>query len=110
MGDSSDDKKKDLERQVSDLEANIANTKEAITTFKSEIAALKAGIAALDDHETGKVETSRQLAATNKVISELHAECDFLLKYASVRAEARASEIDSLGNARAVLKGADYAL
>jgi len=64
---------------------------------------------ALDDHNDDHVETSRQLAATNKFISELHAECDFLLKYHGVRAEARASEIDALNNAKAVLNGADYA-
>merc|ERR1712085_34614 len=65
---------------------------------------------ALEDHTDGHAETSKQLAATNKVISELHAECDWLVKYFSVRAEARASEIDALGNAKAVLKGADYSL
>jgi len=46
--DKSDDKKKDLERQVSDLEASIATAKEDMATFNSEIAALKAGIVALD--------------------------------------------------------------
>merc|ERR1712085_210749 len=65
---------------------------------------------ALDDHNEDKTETSHELAATNKFISELHAECDWLLKYFDVRAEARASEIDSLGNAKAVLNGASYSL
>jgi len=63
---------------------------------------------ALDDHEEDKAEASQELTSTLKIITELHAECDWLLKYFDVRAEARASEIDALGNAKAVLNGADY--
>jgi len=63
---------------------------------------------ALETHTGDKAETSTKLMATVKFISELHAECDWLLKYFDVRAEARASEIDALGNAKAVLSGADF--
>lgn len=48
--------------------------------------------------------------ATEQYIHSLHAECDWLVKYFDVRKEARASEIDALGNAKAVLSGADYSL
>ena len=47
---------------------------------------------------------------TEKYISSLHGECDWLLKYHEVRKEARADEIDALGKAKAVLNGADYSL
>merc|ERR1712203_504261 len=43
-----------------------------------------------------------------KYIAPLHAECDWLLKYFDVRKEARASEMDALGKAKAVLSGADF--
>merc|ERR1719293_368454 len=46
--DTSDDKKKALERSVAGDEASIAEAKEAIATLSQEIAALKAGIRALD--------------------------------------------------------------
>merc|ERR1711920_762871 len=46
--DTSDDKKKALERSISGEEAAIAETKEAIATLSQEIAALEAGINALD--------------------------------------------------------------
>merc|ERR1719210_2596566 len=46
--DTSDDKKKALERSISGEEAAIAGAKEAIATLSQEIAALEAGIAALD--------------------------------------------------------------
>ena len=45
---------------------------------------------------------------TEKYIMELHQECDFLLKYYSIRKEAREGEVESLNNAKAVLSGADY--
>merc|ERR1719296_27132 len=46
--DSSDDKKKALERAIGQDEAAIATAKEAIATLTEEIAALEAGIKALD--------------------------------------------------------------
>jgi len=47
--------------------------------------------------------------ATHEVISSLHAECDWLLQYFDVRKDARAGEVDSLGKAKAILSGADFA-
>jgi len=48
--------------------------------------------------------------ATMKVISSLHAECDWLLQYYDARKEARSGEVDSLKKAKAILSGADYSL
>jgi len=53
---------------------------------------------------------AKELMATMKYISSLHAECDWLLQYFDARKEARAGEVESLKNAKAVLSGADYAL
>jgi len=46
--DSTDDKKKGLERKVSDHEADMASAQESIATLTEEIAALTASIKALD--------------------------------------------------------------
>merc|ERR1719199_1117915 len=54
--------------------------------------------------------TSKEPTATLQYIASLHLECDWLMKYFDVRKEARASEIDALGKAKAVLSGADYSL
>merc|ERR1719293_158673 len=62
----------------------------------------------LDMHKDDKTASSKELAATLEYISSLHAECDWLLKYFDMRKEARASEIEELGKAKAVLSGADY--
>jgi len=57
-----------------------------------------------------KAATTKTLMATLSYIQSLHAECDWLLQYFEVRKEARAGEIDSLKNAKAVLSGADFSL
>merc|ERR1719220_987621 len=64
----------------------------------------------LDMHNDDKAKATAELAATNQYIMSLHVECDWLLKYFDMRKEARASEVDELGKAKAVLSGADYAL
>merc|ERR1719393_788089 len=46
--DSSDDKKKALERSVADSEAAIEDAEETLATLASEIKALQAGIKTLD--------------------------------------------------------------
>eukprot|EP00427_Karlodinium_veneficum_P054838 CAMPEP_0169425140 /NCGR_PEP_ID=MMETSP1017-20121227/68408_1 /TAXON_ID=342587 /ORGANISM="Karlodinium micrum, Strain CCMP2283" /LENGTH=701 /DNA_ID=CAMNT_0009534957 /DNA_START=202 /DNA_END=2307 /DNA_ORIENTATION=- len=46
--DTSDDKKKSLERSLSDLETAISDTKEGIASTKSDIDGLEAGLKALD--------------------------------------------------------------
>merc|ERR1712157_654917 len=64
----------------------------------------------LQAHHEAKVAAGKELMATMKYISALHAECDWLLQYFDVRKEARTGEIDSLVKAKAVLSGADYSL
>lgn len=62
----------------------------------------------LEAHKDEKISTSRELMATMSVIQSLHAECDWLIQYYDMRKEARGSEIDALGKAKAVLSGADF--
>merc|ERR1719293_228847 len=58
--DTSDDKKKSLEKTISDTEASIAAAKEGIATLTEEIAALMAGIAALDKSVAEATEQRKQ--------------------------------------------------
>jgi len=66
------------------------------------------GEAALQAHKDSKASASKELMGTLETIQALHAECDWLLQYFEARKEARTSEIEALGNAKAVLSGADY--
>merc|ERR1719265_76136 len=64
--------------------------------------------AALEKATDEKTSDTKELGATLQYIQSLHNECDWLLQYFEVRKEARSSEIDALGKAKAVLSGADY--
>jgi len=66
--------------------------------------------AALQDHTLARADSAKELMATEKYISSLHGECDWLLQYFDARKEARAGEVESLNKAKAVLSGADYSL
>merc|ERR1719235_2856749 len=64
----------------------------------------------LESKKEAKAGSTKELAGTVEYISSLHSECDWLMKYYEARKEARASEISSLGDAKAVLSGADFSL
>jgi len=92
MADSSDKRASDSKDLVEKQSAK-ADTEVALTTHKDD-----------------KTSTSNELMALLKTIKSLHSECDWLIQYFDARKEARASEVDSLGKAKAVLSGADYSL
>jgi len=54
--------------------------------------------------------TVKEAYAMTQTIGDLHAECDWLLSNYDSRKQARAGEIESLKNAKAVLSGADFSL
>lgn len=58
------------------------------------------------EHGAKKVEAMNN----DKLIMDLHGDCDWLLQNFDVRKEARAGEADALKKAKAVLSGADYSL
>jgi len=64
--------------------------------------------ASLQSNTENKASTTKELMGTQQYIASLHAECDWLLQYFDVRKEARDSEVDALGKAKAVLSGADF--
>merc|ERR1719343_302930 len=65
---------------------------------------------ALEEHEAAHKAATAEQMATLEYEANLHAECDWLLKYFDMRKEARDGEIDSLKRAKDVLSGADFAL
>merc|ERR1719210_1457145 len=83
--DSSDDKKKALERSVSDLEAAIATAEEGIATAKDEIAALQAGIKALDKSVAEATEQRKDQSAEYKELMANDAAAKELLLFAKNR-------------------------
>merc|ERR1719359_755150 len=57
-----------------------------------------------------KKNAAAELLALGEYMAQLHGSCDFLVANFDARKAARASEIDALGKAKAVLSGADYSL
>jgi chromosome segregation ATPase len=91
MMEDSKVKRADDSKLVSDKEAAKAETE-----------------AELQEAKDSKASSSKELAGTLEYIASLHADCDWLAKYFDARSEARAGEISSLENAKAVLSGADF--
>jgi chromosome segregation ATPase len=115
----------DLDKEVTEAEVEeknsqqaydetIADAKEKRTSDSKSLTSKGASKADMEaDLETAKdtlKSTKVAAMATAKYTSNLHAECDWLLKYFQVRKEARAGEVDALMKAKAVLSGADYSM
>merc|ERR550537_713252 len=101
------DAQEDYEKYMKDSTDKRAEDSKAITDKTAAKAEMETELQALTDTKTASEE---ELTATKQYIASLHADCDFLLEYYTVRKEARAGEIDAIGKAKAVLKGADYSL
>lgn len=100
---------KDAQADYETAMADAAEKRTADSKLLGEKQGIKAETEADVEAKTEeKAATSAELMSTMKYIASLHMECDWLIKYFDVRKEARASEIDALGKAKAVLSGADY--
>jgi len=99
------DSQADYEQAMKDAQSKRATDSKALAESESEKADLEAS---LEELAAVKKSSTKELMATEQYISALHSDCDWLLQYFDVRKEARTSEIDSLGKAKAVLSGADY--
>jgi chromosome segregation ATPase len=104
---SEKDAQADYEKMLGDSAEKRAGDTKALTDKTAAKAALASDLEA--DKES-KVSTVSELMATEKYISSLHGECDWLLQYFDARTAARTTEIDNLTTAKAVLSGADFSL
>mmetsp|Transcript_12647 Transcript_12647/g.23252 ORF Transcript_12647/g.23252 Transcript_12647/m.23252 type:complete len:366 (-) Transcript_12647:51-1148(-) len=98
---------KEYVQTMADSAEKRATDSKTVTDKQSAKASAEADLIAA---KTETEATTKELMATEKYVASLHAECDWLLKYFTVRAEARAGEIESLKKAKDVLSGADYSL
>jgi chromosome segregation ATPase len=101
------DAQEDYETFMKDSAEKRAQDSKTLTDKEGALADLEAG---LGEHKANLESTKKELSATNDYISNLHLECDFLLKYYDMRKEARTNEIDAMEKAKAVLNGADFSL
>merc|ERR1719517_100224 len=102
---------KDAQADYETLMADSSAKRSADAALLTEKTATKASLEGdLEAHKESLAGVKSELAATLEYVSSLHAECDWLLQYYQVRKDARASEVDSLKSAKAVLSGADFSL
>merc|ERR1719158_1552724 len=101
------DAQADYETLMKDSAAKRADDSKTLADKQGTLANLQGSLEASTEE---KGSTTKELGATLQYIQSLHAECDWLLQYFDVRKNARTSEIDALGKAKAVLSGADFSL
>lgn len=101
------DAQEDYEAMLQDAATKRAEDSKTMTDKEGNLAELKSSLQ--ESTETQKT-TTKELMAVDKALSNLHGECDFLMKYFDMRAEARTNEIDAMKKCKAVLSGADYSL
>jgi len=97
----------DYEEMMADSSAKRASDSKSAAEKSSALADAESLVVNKGEELTS---TQKELMATHEYIGQLHGECDWILKFFDVRAEARTGEIDALGKAKAVLSGADFSL
>jgi chromosome segregation ATPase len=97
----------EYEEMMSESAKKRASDSKSLADKEAQKGDLEAELVKLGDE---KKATIKELMATEEYIGQLHAECDWLIKFFDVRKEARSGEIDALGKAKAVLSGADFSL
>jgi len=97
----------DYEEMMGDSSAKRASDSKSAAEKSSALADAESLVVNKGEELTS---TQKELMATHEYIGQLHGECDWILKFFDVRAEARTGEIDALGKAKAVLSGADFSL
>merc|ERR1719235_2415180 len=102
---------KDAQEEYVQMVTDAADKRKQDTATIAQKEAQKAGLEDTIVKSTDKKNAEDEaLMATKQYISELHADCDWLLENYEGRKEARSGEIEALGKAKAVLSGADYSL
>merc|ERR1712187_332749 len=117
--------KADLDKEIQETEVNEKESQTEYETFMADSAAkraddtksiamkesAKADLGAdVEKMSAEKGATMKEAMATAEYIKDLHLDCDWLIANYETRKEARAGEVESLKNAKAVLSGADYSL
>merc|ERR1719336_701331 len=115
----------DLDKEMAQIKTDEKDAQAEYEQFVADSAAKRASDSkSLADKEAAKADAEAELqrltaehkatqkAAMDKAeyIKDLHLECDWLLTIFEARKAARAGEVESLKNAKAVLSGADYSM
>jgi len=95
----------DYAELMEDSSASRAAALKSITDKTASKAENEAKLVAAKDVKTA---TEKDVSLSQTTIADLHVSCDFLLQNFDLRKEARANEVESLKNAKAILSGANF--
>jgi len=95
----------DYAKLMAESEDTRAANSKAIVTKTASKAEVEAKLEGAKEVATATAKDLDLIAAT---LGDLHMQCDFLLQNYDLRKEARANEVESLKNAKAILSGADF--
>jgi hypothetical protein len=102
---------KDAQGEYEEMTLDASEKRTASSKSIAEKTGVKANLELeLQKAKDDKMAAGKELFATKEYLSELHADCDWLLEKYDMRKEARANEVEALKKAKAVLSGADYSL
>lgn len=101
------DAQAEYEQLVEDSKAKRAADSKSIEEKEASKADLEAEVQKMGLEKKSKL---KEAMATAETIRDLHLDCDWLIANFAARKDARAGEVESLKNAKAVLSGADYSL
>lgn len=93
----------DYEKFVKDSNDLINSLQESITSQTKAVASAKGDIAQADSDLENTIGELESLAQVN---TDLHGECDFVLKNFDIRQKARTQEMEAIQAAKAILSGA----
>merc|ERR1719379_1010275 len=100
---------KTAQKDYAELMADSQATRKADSKAVVDKTAAKAEAEGkLMEAKEGRAASAEDVKLIATTIQDLHARCDFIMQNFDMRKEARANEIDSLKNAKAVLSGAKF--
>merc|ERR1719191_2473138 len=117
--------KADIAKEIQEMEFEEKDAQGEYETMVRSAAEKRAtDLKSVEEKEAAKAEAQEELLKLEKEkklrneekfdtfteLSDLHGECDWLMKEYEGRKEARSNEIEALKKAKAVLSGADYSL
>merc|ERR1719240_866105 len=108
MAEASRDEKtaqKEYVELMAESQVSRAQDVKSITDKKNSKAVLEEKIAEAKEERKMSFD---ELNNIHEYISELHTSCDFIVENFDLRRQARANEMESLKNAKAVMEGADF--
>jgi hypothetical protein len=98
---------KEYEELMADSATSRQQNAKTITNKEAAKATLGTRLEAAKE---AKMLTGEQVMTIAEMINTLHGSCDFIMENFDLRKEARANEVESLKNAKAVLAGASFSL